>query len=381
MWRSYRLGSRFASASGVVASHAYETARGHYLEAKQADAAAAARHVQGSLKEIYENLRTLAQLPSVRNIDRHGANLGSDGRETIQQIYNNLANTSPSPKSISFLRISILTKWTRSPARLEEPILMFDQLIVHAGRFAAADDPFAKKDDDKLGRRQRAPRSRNFRIPSASRSVRLAEAALSQFEFDPRPGFSDDQRAGDHHLRQYAATSRPWSTRIGPAFCSLFRSLGPTTSSRGASPRSSSSSAIRKWLPEQNFALVNAGVSLCVSAKRDGAGENFGGWVAQGRGRSRVDLFRTWCRSPSTIRRAVEIVGGRAGRVLRARRRSARGALLRNRRLWRRRRADAGGAGVLGPRAAQHQPRPLRQVRAGKTGGRTHCRNPPRRDA
>src|ERR1700722_1265431 len=132
----------------VVASHAYEVARGHYLQDEQAGADAAARHVQGSLKEIYENLRTLAQLPSVRNIDRHGANLGSDGRETIQQIYNNLANT------ISVSEVYIVPanldpdKMDPVTGKTEEPIMMFDQLIVHAGRYAAADDPFAKKDAD-----------------------------------------------------------------------------------------------------------------------------------------------------------------------------------------------------------------------------------------
>src|SRR5579863_501795 len=130
----------------IVASHAYETAQGHYLQAEQADADAAARHVQGALKEIYENLRTLALLPSVRNIDRHGANLGSDGRETIQQIYNNLAS------AISVSEVYIVPadldpdKMDPVTGKAEEPILMFDQLIVHAGRFAGAEDPFAKAD-------------------------------------------------------------------------------------------------------------------------------------------------------------------------------------------------------------------------------------------
>ena len=41
------------------------------------------------LKQIYQNLRTISLLPSVRGVTRHAENLSSDGLSSIQQIYNN----------------------------------------------------------------------------------------------------------------------------------------------------------------------------------------------------------------------------------------------------------------------------------------------------
>jgi hypothetical protein len=47
--------------------------------------------VGGAFDQIYQNLRTISFLASVRRIDRHGENLSVDGRQAIQQIFNNLA--------------------------------------------------------------------------------------------------------------------------------------------------------------------------------------------------------------------------------------------------------------------------------------------------
>src|SRR5207244_1768141 len=82
---------------------------------------------------IYENLSTHDALPRARETARQGTNLGEDARETIQQVYNNLAsNVSVSevyivPADLDPDRIDPVT------GKPEEPILMFDQLIVNAG--------------------------------------------------------------------------------------------------------------------------------------------------------------------------------------------------------------------------------------------------------
>jgi len=110
-----------------------EAARKHYIESAHADALGAAGDVEDKLRAIYENLRTLTFLPSVREIDRHGTNLSEEARATIQQIYNNLAsNVAVSevyivPASLDPERIDPVT------GKPEEPILMFDELIVNAG--------------------------------------------------------------------------------------------------------------------------------------------------------------------------------------------------------------------------------------------------------
>ena len=70
-----------------------EQIRHHYLENSAATASKGAREVDRAFRSIYENLRTLAALPSVRDIDRHATNLDADGKMTIQQVYNSLATS------------------------------------------------------------------------------------------------------------------------------------------------------------------------------------------------------------------------------------------------------------------------------------------------
>src|SRR4029079_6319141 len=86
-------GAIVAGGVRIEANEGYSVARKHYVEDSQATTKEVARHVQTALRSIYESSRTITFLPSVRQIDRHGRTLDSDGRETIQQIYNNLAST------------------------------------------------------------------------------------------------------------------------------------------------------------------------------------------------------------------------------------------------------------------------------------------------
>jgi signal transduction histidine kinase len=79
------LGVRFE------ANRQYLVAWQQYLEARQVDSKDYTKRVGSFFSDLNDNLGTISHLPSVRKIDRHGTNLGVDGRETIQQVYNNLA--------------------------------------------------------------------------------------------------------------------------------------------------------------------------------------------------------------------------------------------------------------------------------------------------
>jgi diguanylate cyclase (GGDEF)-like protein len=100
------------------------------------------RHVGVGLESIYQNLRTISFLPSVRGLTRQSGAIDGDVRETIQQVYNNLAS------NINVSEVYILPI-TFNPSRLdpatgktEEPLAAFDELIVQGGRFQKAEDPF-----------------------------------------------------------------------------------------------------------------------------------------------------------------------------------------------------------------------------------------------
>lgn len=133
----------------VDAKRNFALAKERYLENSQATSRATAKTVEDALRAIYENVRTLAYLPSVRNLDRHGTNLGDEGRATIQQIYNNLASN-VSISEVYFLPLDYdPDRFDPVTGKLEEPILQFDQLIVNArARSDAAGDAKPRKLDE-----------------------------------------------------------------------------------------------------------------------------------------------------------------------------------------------------------------------------------------
>ncbi len=116
------LGVRFE------ANRQYLVAWQQYLEARQVDSKDYTKRVSSFFSVLNDNLGTLSFLPSVRKIDRHGSNLGPDGRETIQQVYNNLAKNA----AVSKLYIVPLSFDSKSrdlaTGNLEEPVLELDRI-------------------------------------------------------------------------------------------------------------------------------------------------------------------------------------------------------------------------------------------------------------
>jgi hypothetical protein len=85
--------------------------------------------IEEKFNTIYTSARTIAFLPSVRNIDRNAKNLSDDAKSSIQQIYNNLST------AISVSELYIVddafnpNKINPETKKLEEPILSFDEFI------------------------------------------------------------------------------------------------------------------------------------------------------------------------------------------------------------------------------------------------------------
>lgn len=130
------IGGLAAVVAGAVHLHTRASVRllkQDYIAKASVEAQDAAKGIDQSLELIYQNLRTLASLPSVRGIDRHGDNLSPEARVTLQLIYNNLAN------SVSISEVYVVPA-SLNPDRLdpvtgrgEEPAIMFDSLILNAG--------------------------------------------------------------------------------------------------------------------------------------------------------------------------------------------------------------------------------------------------------
>jgi methyl-accepting chemotaxis protein len=88
-----------------------------------------AQKVEMAFRQIYQNIRTLAFLPDIRRLDRHAGNVGAGARETIQQIYNNLASN-VSVSEIYFVPASFSPGRTDPvTGKAEEPAMMYDELV------------------------------------------------------------------------------------------------------------------------------------------------------------------------------------------------------------------------------------------------------------
>ncbi len=118
-----------------------------HVAAEVAELKTGASSASDKFTVIYSGIRTIALLPSVRNVDRDAHNLSEDSRANIQQIYNNLKS------QLDVSEIYILPadfnpqRIDPKTGKLQAPIASFDELIVHGGKYAALPNPFAAQKD------------------------------------------------------------------------------------------------------------------------------------------------------------------------------------------------------------------------------------------
>ena len=99
-----------------------------YLTDARDETELAAKAVAASFDQIYQNLRTISLLASVRRIDRHAENLPVEGRQAVQQIFNNLAD------NVAVSEIYVVPadldpeKIDPKTGEKEAPILMIDKI-------------------------------------------------------------------------------------------------------------------------------------------------------------------------------------------------------------------------------------------------------------
>ena len=108
-----------------------DTARATHIKELSAEMHAAARTVESKILQVYQNLRTIARLPGLQNLERQTSRFDENARWSVQEIYNNLSqNVDVSdvyivPLSFNPERVDPVT------GKLEEPIIHFDELITN----------------------------------------------------------------------------------------------------------------------------------------------------------------------------------------------------------------------------------------------------------
>ena len=128
------LGAALAAAVYVKEQSDLKVALANYREESHATTQGVATRLEETFNHMYAGLRTMARLPGVRSIDRYAAHFDAGARQTVQEIYNNLASTVTMseiyivPLAFEPDQVDVLT------GKLQIPITTFDQLIV--GRHA-----------------------------------------------------------------------------------------------------------------------------------------------------------------------------------------------------------------------------------------------------
>ena len=94
-----------------------------------AETSRSAAEIQQSLNQIFQGVRTISFLPSVKTIDRYGTNIDGNARESIIQIYNNL-RSNVTVSEVYIVPVTIEPEQIDpKTGSFEIPILMFDDAV------------------------------------------------------------------------------------------------------------------------------------------------------------------------------------------------------------------------------------------------------------
>ena len=256
-----------------ASEHEYESALSSYRAASQSRGVDAAKDLEGSFKQIYQNMRTISKLPSVMKIDRRGTNLDSDARLAIQQIYNNIKS------NVAVSEVYIVPAEFNPEAadpvtgKLEEPTLMFDELIT-------VFDPKKKADGDEKAEAETATEEIEIY------EYRQLQQHMAWFKkhngtATTVDGLSVPMISGAEVITcdnsDYNATKND-DDRKGLLFSVPF--FGPDGRFKGTITAIIRTNAVRKLLPGRDAALVNTTHGYVAGASVPGQNQKSREWVA-----------------------------------------------------------------------------------------------------
>jgi len=249
------------------ASQDYDDAIAAYKAQSHAEAAAVARHIENAFTQIYTNLRTISFLPSVRRLDRHGTNLDTDGKLSIQQIYNNLA-TAVAISEVYVVPES-LDPEKRDPVTGENevPILMFDELI--AANKKTTDDKSEAEESPAAGEELVEEEIYEYRL--LQKQMDWLHKHYGHLSMVPDDGMRLPFIGGEEVITcdntDYEA-SRADADRSGLVLSVPF--FAPDGQLKGTITGVIRTNPIRAMLPEQHYAVVNIQYGYVAPSVKEG---------------------------------------------------------------------------------------------------------------
>jgi hypothetical protein len=253
-----------------------ESTRQEYIMASQVQMQEDALRIQEAITQIYQGIRTIGQLPSIKGIDRHGKLLKPDDSESVIQLYKNLrTNVTISeiyivPADLEPEQIDPVT------GNLQEPIIMFDDEIASHSEL----DESAHQNVRDIAQAEAAEEVEihEYRILK-DQMVYLNGAFLDEKKIDglkvPMIGSSSVVTCDNE---EYATTHHD-SDRSGAIFSVPFYSKeGKLKGTVSAIVRDN---VLRSYLPNDNGALLNDEYGYILSSTNPGQVDDSREWVEQ----------------------------------------------------------------------------------------------------
>ncbi len=143
----------------------------NHLEGVHSRSKETAADISNSLRSVYENLRTISFLPSVRNRDNATNSLNDDSRSAVQQIYNNLASNIDVSEVYLLQKNFDPTQIDPATGKLFEPAIMFDELIVEGGKHSTERDPFLSAQISRLMSQPESPEVEDYEYAQIKQQI------------------------------------------------------------------------------------------------------------------------------------------------------------------------------------------------------------------
>ena len=227
--------------------------------------------VQQVFTQIYQGLRTIARLPTVRGIDRYAEQISPEDRQTIQEIYNNLAS------NVAISEVYIVPvdldpdQVDPHTGKLQEPIITFDELIV--GRHAE------QPKGDKSEKGFKIPEIEIFEYRLMKKQLAWLKSHYSREENVvgvKYPALSGPEVVTCDNTR-YKPSAPNDKDRSGLVYSVPF--YDPDGNLKGCVSAIILTHAISDLLPEGSYALRNRNHDYTISRHQSGPGQTSNPWL------------------------------------------------------------------------------------------------------
>lgn len=230
-----------------------------YLRESDQDTLAASSSVQARFSQVYQALRTIARLPSIKQVDRRAQSLDRASRLTVQEIFNNLL------QNVAVSEVAIVPAdfdpTSADPGKPKFPIASFDHLIVGKeegpSNQATANKIEVKKFEYALFRRQL----------DWMRALFPAEEAVEGLKYPAVTG--PEVLTSDHS--DYSSMRPRDADRSGIVYSVPF--YGEDGELHGCVSAVILSTVIASWLPSDHYGLLNTANGYEVRTSGSGFGE------------------------------------------------------------------------------------------------------------